>query len=188
LLNEMDEVLGDLSNGKFSRTQVTNSKDADTKIEVLKLNDMTNKGVIKISENLRFEDVPILSPNGDILVEKMNFEIKPGMNLMITGPNGCGKSSLFRIMGQLWPVTGGTLHKPALDKIFYIPQRPYLPNGTLRDQLIYPHSPEEMKANGHSEQDLVEILTHVRLEYLVDREGGFDKENDWNDVLSGGEK
>jgi len=149
---------------------------------------MNNKGKIKISENLRFEDVPILSPNGDILVEKMNFEIKPGMNLMITGPNGCGKSSLFRIMGQLWPVTGGTLHKPALDKIFYIPQRPYLPNGTLRDQLIYPHSPEEMKALGHTEQDLVEILTTVRLEYLVDREGGWDKENDWNDVLSGGEK
>jgi ABC-type uncharacterized transport system fused permease/ATPase subunit len=149
---------------------------------------MTNQGKIIISENLRFEDIPILSPNGDILVEKMNFEIKPGMNLMITGPNGCGKSSLFRIMGQLWPVTGGTLHKPALDKIFYIPQRPYLPNGTLRDQLIYPHTMEDMKKKGTTDQDLEDLLVVVKLDYLVSREGGFDKENDWNDVLSGGEK
>jgi len=77
--------------------------------------DMNNMGKIVISNNLRFQDVPILSPNGDILIEKMNFEIRPGMNLMITGPNGCGKSSLFRIMGQLWPVSGGILHKPSID-------------------------------------------------------------------------
>jgi len=107
---------------------------------------------------MKFEDVPILSPNGDVLVEKMNFEIKPGMNLMITGPNGCGKSSLFRIMGQLWPVMGGKLHKPALDKIFYIPQRPYLPSGTLRDQLIYPQTPEDMKAAGFTDEHLLEVL------------------------------
>jgi ATP-binding cassette subfamily D (ALD) protein 3 len=188
LIHEMDEVLGDLRSGKFRRTQVTATQDGTGKQEILKLNDMTNQGRIVVSENLRFEDVPILSPNGDILVEKMNFEIKPGMNLMITGPNGCGKSSLFRIMGQLWPVTGGTLHKPALDKIFYIPQRPYLPNGTLRDQLIYPDTIEDMKAKGHSDKELEDLLVTVKLEYLVSREGGFDKENDWNDVLSGGEK
>ena len=116
LIYEMDDVLQDLKSGKFRRTQVTATQDGTATQEVLKLNDMTNKGKIIVSENMKFEDVPILSPNGDILVEKMNFEIKPGMNLMITGPNGCGKSSLFRIMGQLWPVTGGTLHKPALDK------------------------------------------------------------------------
>lgn len=80
-----------------------------------------------------FKDVPILSPNGDVLVEKMSFEISPGMHLMIAGPNGCGKSSLFRILGELWPATGGSVHKPQIDKIFYIPQRPYLPQGTLRD-------------------------------------------------------
>ena len=87
----------------------------------MKLNDWGSENHIKVSDNMKFEDVPILSPNGDVLIAKMNFEIKPGMHLMISGPNGCGKSSLFRIMGQLWPVTGGTLYKPSSEKIFYIP-------------------------------------------------------------------
>jgi ATP-binding cassette subfamily D (ALD) long-chain fatty acid import protein len=101
-----------------------------------------NQGKIVMSEEIMFQDVPILSPNGDVLIPAMNFSIKPGMNLFITGPNGCGKSSLFRILGELWPVFGGTVHKPPIDQIFYIPQRPYLPKGTLRDQIIYPHTIE----------------------------------------------
>lgn len=74
-----------------------------------------------ISSNIQFEGVPILSPNGDTLVQEMNFRIEPGMHLMITGPNGCGKSSLFRILGELWPIFGGRVMKPSIEKIFYIP-------------------------------------------------------------------
>jgi ATP-binding cassette subfamily D (ALD) long-chain fatty acid import protein len=74
-----------------------------------------------LSDNIIFEKVPILSPNGDVLLPEMSFEIRPGMHLMISGPNGCGKSSLFRILGELWPIFGGKVYKPSLDKIFYIP-------------------------------------------------------------------
>jgi ABC-type uncharacterized transport system fused permease/ATPase subunit len=103
------------------------------------------------ADYIRFEKVPILSPNGDVLVPEITFEIQPGQHLMIAGPNGCGKSSLFRILGELWPIMGGRCYKPRLEKIFYIPQRPYLPVGNLRDQLIYPHSPEQMRAYGVNE-------------------------------------
>jgi ATP-binding cassette, subfamily D (ALD), peroxisomal long-chain fatty acid import protein len=96
-------------------------------------NSLDNQGSIAESNKIVFNKVPILSPNGDVLINEMSFEIQPGMHLMITGPNGCGKSSLFRILGELWPIFGGSVEKPSQEKIFYIPQRPYLPVGTLRD-------------------------------------------------------
>lgn len=133
--------------------------------------------------------MPIVSPTGDVLVKSINFEINRGMNLFITGPNGCGKSSLFRILGELWPASGGVVHKPRKEDVFYIPQRPYLPSGKLRDQVIYPHTEEFMKKEKKiSDNDLLELLKIVELGGLVAREGGWDTEGEWDDILAGGEK
>lgn len=70
----------------------------------------------------------------------------------------------------------------------FLPQRPYLSIGTLRDQVIYPDGEHDMCAKGKTEDDLQRVLEEARLGYLTDREGGWDTRKEWKDVLSGGEK
>jgi len=135
-----------------------------------------------------FSHVPIVTPNGDVLIEDLSMEIKPGMHLLITGPNGCGKSSLFRILGGLWPVLGGHLKRPFSRDVFYIPQRPYLSLGTFKEQIIYPHTVEEFVKNGGTDQKLTDVLAAVNLQDVLIREGGWDSNRNWKDLLSGGEK
>jgi len=184
LVSELQDVLMDLSSGRYSRHMVTE--------KALDENMKPGYGdVISDCPNIEFDHVPIVTPNGDLLARDVTFTVTRQQNLMIVGPNGCGKSSLFRILGELWPMWGGTLRKPAFKDLFYIPQKPYLAMGTLRDQVIYPHSRTEMEENKVTDQMLNGLMDQVKLRYLVDNrksQGGWDAVEDWADVLSGGEK
>lgn len=139
------------------------------------------------ADHIEFKDVSIVSPDRTTLVEHLNFKVEKGTNLLIVGPNGCGKSSSFRILSGLWPLKAGHVTRPKPTDMFYIPQKPYLTAGTLRQQLIYPHSEEDMKRMQKTDQDLERLMSQVEMLYIVNREG-WDKELDWAETLSQGEQ
>ncbi|KAL2003331.1 hypothetical protein VTN02DRAFT_4241 [Thermoascus thermophilus] len=147
-------------------------------------------------DGVRLEHVPIVAPSlypqgGDELIPSLSFIVHSGEHLLISGPNGVGKSAISRIVAGLWPVYRGLVSRPrnsGADGIMFLPQRPYLSVGTLRDQVIYPHSEMDMRENGRTDAELGRILKEAHLGYLPDREGGWDCRKEWKDVLSGGEK
>ncbi|PSS06653.1 hypothetical protein M430DRAFT_129779 [Amorphotheca resinae ATCC 22711] len=175
------DVMDDIKAGRFEKTLVSDESSA----EQLEL--MSGRGTVIESEDIEFIDVPIITPGGSVLVKALTFSMKSGDHVLVVGPNGCGKSSLFRILGGLWPVYGGTVRKPPLSQVFYVPQRPYLSAGSLRQQIIYPDSLLTMRSKGITDADLLSILRILDLDHLVSSfPEGWDAEAEWRDVLSGG--
>nr|CCA16613.1 ATPbinding Cassette (ABC) Superfamily putative [Albugo laibachii Nc14] len=189
-VSDMIHVLSDLSDSRFQsmiHDSISVPEPKDQSATALGLH--PDNGQIEYQDQIiKFEDVPLVTPIGNVLVRSLNLKVESGMNVIVAGPNGCGKSSLFRVLGELWPIFGGKITKPKRSDLFYIPQRPYLSIGTLRDQIIYPHSVNEMRENGRTDEQLLEFLRQVQLEYIAEREAGLDSEQEWTDVLSGGEK
>jgi ATP-binding cassette, subfamily D (ALD), peroxisomal long-chain fatty acid import protein len=139
------------------------------------------------------DDGCVPTSNEVVLVKDLSFKLEEGEHLMITGSNGVGKTSVARVLAGLWPVQeGGEVRRPADDGgrmgVFVVPQRVYMVEGTLLDQVIYPNSYADFKESGRTEVELTEILTAAHLAYLPGREGGWSAKKEWRDVLSGGEK
>lgn len=143
---------------------------------------------VNFGDEITFSDVKLMTPADVTLVEKLNFSIKPGEHLLIAGPNGCGKSSMFRMLGGLWPCKSGKITIPTTDNMFYLPQRAYLCRGSLREQIIYPHTQEQFENNkhGHTEKDLEEILKILDLTDILPENKNWDIVKNWNEELSTG--
>ena len=138
-----------------------------------------------IEENrLAFEDVTLQTPNYEkVIVENLTIELAPEQGLLIVGPSGRGKSSLLRAIASLWNSGTGRLIRPPGKEILFLPQRPYIILGTLREQLLYPNVNRQV-----SDQELSEVLQQVNLQDVLTRVGGFDQEVPWENILSLGEQ
>jgi vitamin B12/bleomycin/antimicrobial peptide transport system ATP-binding/permease protein len=133
---------------------------------------------------LALKNVTLHTPgNGRVLATDVTLSVSAPDSLVIVGASGGGKSSLLRAIAGLWRSGSGTIVRPKLSEMLFLPQRPYMILGTLRQQLLYPN----LEAN-LTDDDLRSALSRVNLEHLVERCGGFDKEIDFAKVLSVGEQ
>lgn len=129
---------------------------------------------------LHLQDLSVRLNDGTAVVGDTDVAIAPGERVLIAGESGSGKSTLVRAIAGLWPWGAGTIEVAKDAKMFLLPQRPYVPTGTLRRAATYPEAPESREV-----ADIAEAFKQVGLEHLVDK---IDEEGLWDQTLSGGEK
>lgn len=121
----------------------------------------------------------IALPDGQKLLDQADLTLRAGAPILITGRSGAGKSTLFRAFAGIWPFGSGGVQRPTGTTLF-LPQRPYIPLGTLRHAVCYPKS-----VDAHSDADVQTALTEAGLAHMLPR---LDEEDNWSMRLSGGEQ
>ena len=131
------------------------------------------------SEAVSVEQMQVNLPDDTVLLQDINFTLQPGRNVLIKGVSGSGKSTLLRALAGIWPFVTGKINLPKTEELMFIPQKPYIPLGSLREALLYPGN------KPLSDEELLYLLDLCQIGYLRDK---LDLVADWSHVLSVGEQ
>lgn len=131
------------------------------------------------SEAVSVEQMQVNLPDDAVLLQDINFTLQPGRNVLIKGVSGSGKSTLLRALAGIWPFVTGKINLPKTEELMFIPQKPYIPLGSLREALLYPGR------KPLSDEELLYLLDLCQIGYLRDK---LDLVADWSHVLSVGEQ
>jgi len=129
---------------------------------------------------LKLNDLSVALDDGTAILDETEVEIMPGERVLIAGESGTGKSTLVRAIAGLWPWGSGSVEVRQGASLFLLPQRPYVPVGSLKRAATYPDAPES-----RSDKDVADTLETVGLAHVADK---INEEGPWDQTLSGGEK
>lgn len=138
------------------------------------------RGETKGQTMLSLHDLSVSLGDGTAVVKETEVEIEPGERVLVAGRSGSGKSTLVRAISGLWPWGGGSVSFRPDSRLFMLPQKPYIPSGTLRRAVAYPHGAEEW-----SVEQIAKALDKVGLGHLKEK---VEDDAPWDHTLSGGEK
>ncbi|HEX6155594.1 MAG TPA: ABC transporter ATP-binding protein/permease [Burkholderiales bacterium] len=131
-------------------------------------------------EGLAIEGLALALPQGKALLQPTTLELKPREDVLVTGPSGAGKSTFFRALAGIWPYWKGRIRLPKGARLLFLPQKPYLPIGSLKHAVSYPDD-----AGRHPDTEVAAALGAVGLGHLA---GNLERSENWAQVLSGGEQ
>ena len=136
------------------------------------------------SGSILLRDASVVQPGtNQTLVKNINLEVGPNQRVLVVGPSGCGKTSLLRLVSGLWPSGSGEVERPPLGELMFIPQKPYMLLGSLREQLCYP-----LDQARFSDSQLRNVLEEVNLAGMISRYPDLGIQQDWPRLLSLGEQ
>jgi putative ATP-binding cassette transporter len=132
------------------------------------------------SAMISLNDLSVALDDGTAVVDETEVVIEPGERLLVAGESGTGKSTLVRALAGLWPWGGGSVNFHPDRRLFMLPQKPYIPSGTLRRAIAYPGAAEDWTL-----EEIADALHKVGLDHLREK---VEEEAPWDQTLSGGEK